>query len=137
MRLGQVAQLVADGRDGAWTTNRIIIVSEVIGPVAQISGKTLDVLGQRVQLPDIKIARALRVGDRIAVSGLRRPDQVIFASAIERREGGLDQIAGLLSRGGRRRIRDRRPKGGGGQRLSRWPAHRRARRPRQWRLHRR
>ena len=99
MRLGQVARLVADERDGGWTTNRIVIVSEVIGPVAQIRGKTADVAGQRVQLPNVKIARALKLGDRIAVGGLRRPDQVIVASAVERREGGLDQIAGVLSRG--------------------------------------
>jgi Domain of unknown function (DUF5666) len=99
MRLGQVARLVADERDGAWTTNRIVIVSEVIGPVTQIGGKTLEVVGQRVQLPNVKIARALKLGDRIAVSGLRRPDQVIVASAVERREGGLDQIAGVLLRG--------------------------------------
>ena len=29
---------------------------------------------------------------------MRRPDQTIVASAVERREGGLDQIAGVLSR---------------------------------------
>lgn len=106
MRIGQVARLVAERRDEGWTTDRIVIVSEVVGSVERISGKRVDVLGQRVQLPNAKIARALHVGDRIAISGLRRPDQTIVASAIERREGGLDQIAGVLSRdsGGAMRI---------------------------------
>ncbi len=97
MRIGQVARLVAERRGEDWTTRRIVIVSEVIGPVERIAGKRIDVLGQNVDLPNRRIARALKVGDRIAVSGLRRPDQMIAASAIERREGGLDQIAGVLS----------------------------------------
>jgi len=98
MRIGQVARLVAERRGDGWTTSRIVIVSEVVGPVERVSGKRIEVLGQRVQLPNRKIARALKLGDRIAISGLRRPDQTIVASAIERREGGLDQIAGVLSR---------------------------------------
>lgn len=99
MRIGQVARLVAERRGDGWTTSRIVIVSEVVGPVERVSGKRVEVLGQRVQLPNRKIARALRLGDRIAIGGLRRPDQTIIASAIERRESGLDQIAGVLSRG--------------------------------------
>jgi Domain of unknown function (DUF5666) len=98
MRLGQVARLVAERADNFWTTHRIVIVSEAIGPVERIRGKKLDILGQRILLPSARIARALKVGDRIAVGGLRRPDQTIVASSVERVPGGLDQIAGLVQR---------------------------------------
>ena len=57
MRIGQVARLVAARRGDGWTTSRIVIVSEVVGPVERVSGKRVEVLGQRVQLPNRKIAR--------------------------------------------------------------------------------
>ena len=46
------------------------------------------------------MAHGLKVGDRVAVGGLRRPDQTIVASLIEKRAGGPDQIAGLLTEDG-------------------------------------
>ncbi len=96
LRIGQVARLVAERRDETWTTDGIVIVSEVVGPIARIQGAGLEVLGQSVLAPSVGAARAFRVGERVAVSGLRRPDQTIVASLIEKRDGGPDQIAGLL-----------------------------------------
>jgi len=84
--------MVAAQRDGTWTTQRIAIVSEAIGAVEKVGGRRAEMVRLIVLLPSARIARALKPGDRIAVSGLRRPDQTIVASAVERREGGLDQI---------------------------------------------
>ncbi len=98
MRIGQVARLVAAPRDGVLTTDRIVILSEVVGPVGRIDKARLEVLGQSVELRSARMARGLKVGDRVAVSGLRKPDQTIVASLIERRDPGPDQIVGILAR---------------------------------------
>lgn len=95
MRIGQVAHCVAQSSGGRWTTNRIVITSEVLGPVGRIDGRLMTVLGQQVELAKGK-AHGLKAGDRVAVSGLRRPDQTIVASLVEQHTGGADQIAGLL-----------------------------------------
>ena len=97
MRIGQVARLVAERRETGWTTNAIVIVSEVVGPISRIGHDSLEVLGQKVFAPNAKMAHGLAVGDRVAVSGLRRPDQTIVASLIEKRLTGPDQIAGVLT----------------------------------------
>jgi hypothetical protein len=97
MRLGQVARLVAERRNESWMTNGIVIVSEVVGAIRRIDGGRLEVLGQSVELTNTRMAPPLSIGDRVAVSGLRRPDQTIVASLIEKRESGLDQIAGVLT----------------------------------------
>jgi hypothetical protein len=96
MRIGQVARLVAERSAQTWTTNGIVIVNEVVGRIDRINGRRLDILGQSVELTRAKMARSFSAGDRVAISGLRRPDQTIVASLIERREGGPDQIAGVL-----------------------------------------
>ncbi|RBP03077.1 hypothetical protein DFR50_1461 [Roseiarcus fermentans] len=98
MRIGEVARCVAEPKDGHWTTNAIVITSEVVGTIARIDGRRLTILGQSVDLADAKMGRGLAVGDRVAVSGLRRPDQTIVASWVEKRASGPDQIAGLLGR---------------------------------------
>ena len=100
LRIGQVARLVAEPRDGTWRTDGIVVVSEAVGPVSRIAGRSLELLGQRVQLAGAAMAHGLKVGDRVAVGGLRRPDQTIVASLIEKRAGGPDQIAGLLTEDG-------------------------------------
>ena len=52
------------------------------------------------------MGRGLKVGDRVAVSGLRKPDQTIVASFVEKRDDGPNQIVGVLTRnaGGEFRI---------------------------------
>lgn len=98
MHIGQVARLVAAPRDGVLTTDRIVILSEVVGPVSRIEKRRLEVLGQSVELKSARMGRGLKVGDRVAVSGLRKPDQTIVASLVERRDPGPDQIVGVLTR---------------------------------------
>jgi hypothetical protein len=98
MRIGQVARLVAAPRDGVLTTDRIVILSEVVGPVSRIEKARLEVLGQSVELKSARMGRGLKVGDRVAVSGLRKPDQTIVASLVEKRDPGPDQIIGVLER---------------------------------------
>ena len=97
MRIGQVARLIADRRGETWTTNRITIVSEAIGAIDRIDGRRFEVLGQRIEAPGARSTHSLRAGDRVAVSGLRRPDQTIVASLIEKRESGVDQLAGVVT----------------------------------------
>lgn len=97
MRIGEIARLIAHRGDQGWTTDGIVIVSEVVGPIARIDGKRLVVLGQTVTVQNAKMARGLKVGDRVAVSGLRRPDQTIVASRIAKRAAGPDQITGVLT----------------------------------------
>ena len=108
MRIGQVARLVAERRDGTWTTGRITIVSEVVGPIDRIEGARLEVLGQQRAAPGAR-GTTLRAGDRVAVSGLRRPDQTIVASLIEKRAAGPDQIAVAVTEDDGRQYPDRRP----------------------------
>jgi hypothetical protein len=98
MHIGQVARLVAAPRDGVLTTDRIVILSEVVGPVSRIGKRRLEVLGQSVQLQAARMGRGLKVGDRVAVSGLRKPDQTIVASLVEKRAPGPDQVVGVLTR---------------------------------------
>ena len=88
LRIGQVARLVAERRDGLWTTGGIVITSEVVGPVGRIDGRLLTVLGQSVELARTKAAQGLKVGGRVAVSGLRRPDGAVVASLVEPRPAG-------------------------------------------------
>ena len=115
MRIGQVARLVAAPRDGVLTTDRIVILSEVVGPVSRIEKARLEVLGQSVQLHSARMGRGLKVGDRVAVSGLRQPDQTIVASLVEKRPPGPDQIVGVMTRddGGEFRIGGQRVTGAG------------------------
>ena len=117
LRIGQVARLVAERRDGAWTTGGIVIVSDVVGPITRLEGARFEALGQTVELAAPKLARGLKVGDRVAVSGLRRPDQTIVASLVQRRETGPDQIAGVLVEDGQNAFRI------GGQRVTGVGAH--------------
>ena len=98
MHIGQIARLVAAPRNGVLTTDRIVILSEVVGPVSRIEKARLEVLGQSVQLHSARMGRGLKVGDRVAVSGLRKPDQTIVASLVEKRAPGPDQIVGVLAR---------------------------------------
>ena len=84
MRIGQVARLIADAQ--TWTTNRITMIGaidhrccfEVLVPSSA----------------GAQHAFSWRAGDRVAVSGLRRPDQTIVASLIEKRESGVGTYGG-------------------------------------------
>lgn len=98
LKVGHVVRVVARGSDGALSTQRIDVTSEVVGPVEAVARGRLLVLGQRVSVAAAEVAR-WKVGDRVAVSGLRRPDGVIVASLIEPRLGGPTQVSGPVRRG--------------------------------------
>ena len=104
LRLGQVVEVVAQGGPGRLATRRIEIASEVVGPIEALALPRLTVMGQDVLvegLPDgagLPVP-ALRPGEIVAVSGLRRLDGTIIASRIERRRGSAMQVTGLLTRG--------------------------------------
>lgn len=111
LRLGQVVEVVAQGGPGRLATRRIEVSSEVVGPIEALALPHLTVLGQDVLVEDLlakdQLAKdgaglpvpALRPGEIVAVSGLRRLDGTIIASRIERRRRAAMQVAGLLTRG--------------------------------------
>ncbi len=93
LRIGQVVRVAALGGDGTYSTRTIDVTSEVVGPVERISSRQLVVLGQTVSTAATK-ALKIKVGDVLAVSGLRRNDGVIVASLVERRPGWASRVAG-------------------------------------------
>ena len=96
LRVGHVVHVVARADAGGLATRRIDVTREVVGPVESVSGGNLVVLGQRVAASGI--AGRWAVGDRVAVSGLRRPDGIVVASLIERQTDGSARVAGPVRR---------------------------------------
>ena len=97
LRIGQVARVLALRRpDGTWTTRRIELVSEVVGPIENVYPREITVLGQRVISAGSESWR--RPGTHVAVFGLRRTDGVIVASLVEPRRDNATRVAGLLER---------------------------------------
>lgn len=100
LKIGQIVHTVATRNEGQFFTRRINVTSEVIGSVEKTKAKRLTVLGQTVSLARLPVAqRRWQVGDRVAVSGLRRSDGTIVASLVERRSGALDQLVGRVGIG--------------------------------------
>lgn len=103
LKIGHVVRVVARTDGAGLSTRRIDVLSEVVGPVEAIgegTGRTkgaMTVLGQRVVMPAGSVAR-WKPGDRVAVSGLRRPDGVVVASLIEARGAGSAQVTGPIRR---------------------------------------
>ncbi|KQP31054.1 hypothetical protein ASF49_10745 [Methylobacterium sp. Leaf104] len=98
LRIGHVVRVVALEAGSALSTRRIDVTSEVVGPVEAVRPGGLTVLGQRVALPTAQ-RDGWTLGERVAVSGLRRPDGVVVASLVERRPEGPARVAGLVRRG--------------------------------------
>ncbi len=91
LRIGHVVRVVAEPRRKDYATRAIDVTSEVVGPVERVAGRTLTVAGQSVSAAK---AGGWRVGETVAVSGLRRLDGTIVASLIEARPGGAVTVAG-------------------------------------------
>ena len=91
LRIGQVVRVIARRKDRALWTDTIDVTSEVVGPIESVSAGALRVLGQTVLTPEVSRFAA---GERIAVYGLRRPDDGIVASLIERRGPGPARVVG-------------------------------------------
>ncbi|PWB94204.1 DUF5666 domain-containing protein [Methylosinus sporium] len=100
LRIGHVVSLVAMRDGDKFTTTKIQILREVVGPIEQVFDHGLRVLGQRVEFArGAKIeAGAFSVGRRVAVSGLRLPNQTIVASLVESAEPGAAQLVGVVTR---------------------------------------
>ncbi|WP_204262978.1 DUF5666 domain-containing protein [Methylobacterium sp. BTF04] len=97
LKIGHVVRVVALGPEAGLSTRRIDVTSEVVGPVEAVRPGGLTVLGQRVAMAGLNPGR-WAVGDRVAVSGLRRPDGVVVASLIEARTTGPARVAGPVRR---------------------------------------
>ncbi|WP_294540428.1 DUF5666 domain-containing protein [uncultured Rhodoblastus sp.] len=98
MRIGQVARLVATQDSQGWSTGQITIVHEIVGPIQNIDGRQIEVLGQKIDASALKSIGDFSPGDRVAISGLRRPDQSLVASLIQKTDVGRDQLVGLAAR---------------------------------------
>lgn len=97
LRIGQLARVVATRQaDGTLVTRNITIASEVSGPIEQVKGNELTVLGQKIVAGD---ESKLRPGTQVAVYGLRRTDGVIVASLVEPRRDAAARVTGLVERG--------------------------------------
>lgn len=97
LRIGQLARVVAIRQaDGTLVTRNITIASEVSGPIEQVKGNELTVLGQKIVAGK---ESKLRPGAQVAVYGLRRTDGVIVASLVEPRRDAAARVTGLVERG--------------------------------------
>lgn len=98
LRAGQVVVVEAAGPPEALRARRLAVRYEVIGPVEQQRGtEGLRVAGQEVRYtPELRGGSAWRIGDWVAVSGLRRPDGRIMATRIDRREPGPVLVRGIV-----------------------------------------
>lgn len=99
LRIGHVVRVVAWGPEGGLSTRAIAVTSEVVGPVEAVGAGRLTVLGQTVSTTGLASRTTFAVGERVAVSGLRRGDGTIAASLIEPRPDGPDRVAGPVRRG--------------------------------------
>ncbi len=96
LRVGQVAQVVAMPSPTGLTTRRISVVSEVIGPIEAIGKGALTVLGQSVSTQFIS-ARGWKLGQWIAVSGLRKLDGTVVASHVQYRDDSIARVSGPVT----------------------------------------
>jgi hypothetical protein len=100
LKIGQVVRVAAiSGPKGALSTRAIDVTSEAVGPAEAVTPASLTVLGQTVSTAELKGGRSWKIGDHVAVSGLRRPDGTIVASLIEPAPADLYKTAGPLRRG--------------------------------------
>lgn len=95
LAIGQVARTIArsDAKDRL-VTDRIDVLSEVIGPVSGIDKHAVTVLGQRVLLGDTIAPPDWVIGTRIAVFGIRTASGDIVATLVTPAGKWPDQIVG-------------------------------------------
>ena len=103
LRAGQLAAVRATGSGTALAALAVAVVHEVSGPVEALAGDgVLRVAGQRVAVSAGTWGEtAPRLGDWVAVSGLREPDGVIAATRLDpRAPGDPVTVHGMLRREG-------------------------------------
>lgn len=98
LRAGQVAAINAQGSAGGLRAREIALRFEVSGPVESAGAEgELRVAGQRVRVSGATWGeRNPRVGDWVAVSGLRGEDGVIQATRIDKQPPGPVVVHGVL-----------------------------------------
>jgi len=96
LKLGQVVKVVARKNKGVWSAKTIAITSEVVGTIEQADEGRMVVAGQTVLTDALPDEAKWKEGDKVAVSGLRRPDDKIVASLIEPSDRKLTRIAGQV-----------------------------------------
>ena len=105
LRLGQVVRTVALTDGERFVTRAIAVTSEVIGPLERRVAHRLTILGQVIDIRALPRRPHWRLGERLRVSGLRRPDGVVVASLVEPTQERQDRIAGTVEQsGGRLRV---------------------------------
>ena len=98
LRVGHVARVIARKHRGHYSTAEIRIISEVVGPIESIDGRRLVVLGQDADVDESVSIDEYGVGDWVEVSGLRRIDQTLDVSLVEKRDVGEARLAGTVVR---------------------------------------
>jgi hypothetical protein len=98
LKIGFVARVVTTIKDGKLNADRIASDHEVVGPIAALTADQATVLGQTVDIGTIEGRNTLKVGDWIAVSGLRRPNGAIVATLVETIAPATAQIIGQINR---------------------------------------
>ena len=110
IKLGQVVEIEAFKPDGKLTAASVNVRMAVAGPVSSIGpdGTTAVIAGQTVRKSALSRASQFNVGQWVAVSGLRRGDDVVVATSIEAlaRPGREVLVAGpvRMDTDGRQRI---------------------------------
>ncbi len=96
MKVGHVARVLTENG----VAQRIDITSEVLGPIEVIGKSQLSISQQTVDTTELDTSR-LKVGDQVAVFGIRAVDGTIIARLIERRRGtNPGHIRGVPARRG-------------------------------------
>jgi hypothetical protein len=98
LRVGQLVQVIAAKTGNGLSTQRIVVTSEVVGPVERVASDGMTVLGQNVSMARVDL-RGWRPGEWVAVSGLRQSDGTIMASLIQRSDAALMRVAGPVRLG--------------------------------------
>ncbi|MCX5512006.1 hypothetical protein C3941_08035 [Kaistia algarum] len=95
LSIGSVVRSIAHEEKGKLVTDRIDMISEVIGPIASYSDSELVVLGQRVLLTGTERPSWWQPGARAAVCGLRTAEGAIVGTEISPAGDRPNQIVGV------------------------------------------
>jgi hypothetical protein len=98
LRAGQVVAIDATQSATGLRARNILVRHEVTGPVQSVSTDgVLTVAGQRVVLDrTVRGITALKPGDWVAVSGIRRPEGAIIATRVDYASPGMITVHGRL-----------------------------------------
>ncbi|GEM_PF-3822127 len=81
LAVGQVVRVVTRTEGDRKIAVEVAVEHAVVGPVTRVREEGFTVMGQAV-VSDAKVRGSVEVGDRVAVSGLRREDGAVVASRV-------------------------------------------------------